>query len=349
MRVVVVGASGNVGTSVVGALAEDPAVTSILGLARRRPYWSPPKTEWATADIVRGDLEEHFRGADAVIHLAWLFQPTHDTMLTWENNVVGGTRVFRAAAAAGVPALLYASSVGAYSPGPQDRPVDESWPTDGWPAAGYTREKAYLERVLDAIEREHPGMRVVRMRPGFIFKRESAAEQRRLFLGPLLPRRLVRPGLVPVVPDLPGLRFQALHADDAAQAFRLALGRPVRGAFNLAADPVVDAAELARLLHARTVRVPVRVVRAGLAAAWLAHLVPASPALFDAVLHLPVLDTSRARTELGWQPRRSASDAVGEFLEGLRDGAGMGTPPLSPATSRWGRAREFATGVGSRP
>jgi len=46
-RIVVVGATGNVGTSVVAALAEDPGVESILGVARRRPQWSVPRTEWA--------------------------------------------------------------------------------------------------------------------------------------------------------------------------------------------------------------------------------------------------------------------------------------------------------------
>ncbi|MFN2478656.1 MAG: NAD-dependent epimerase/dehydratase family protein, partial [Pseudonocardiaceae bacterium] len=72
-RVVVVGATGNVGTSVVAALAEDPRVGSILGVARRRPQWSAPRTEWAQADIERDALVGLFRGADAVIHLAWLF------------------------------------------------------------------------------------------------------------------------------------------------------------------------------------------------------------------------------------------------------------------------------------
>jgi UDP-glucose 4-epimerase len=143
--------------------------------------------------------------------------------------------------------------------------------------------------------------------------------------------------------------LQALHSDDAAAAYRLAVARPVRGAFNLAADPVVDVDELARLWGARPLRVPVPAVRAGLAAAWRMHLVPASPGLFDAVLRMPIMNTGRAREELGWQPRYSALDAIGEFLEGLRAGTGMDTTPLSPATSRRGRVHEFATGVGNRP
>jgi UDP-glucose 4-epimerase len=189
----------------------------------------------------------------------------------------------------------------------------------------------------------------VRMRPGFVFKRDAATEQRRLFLGPLLPGRLARPKLIPVVPDLPGLRFQALHSLDAAEAFRQAVVRDVRGAFNLAADPVLDARELARLLGARAVRLPSAAVRTAVAAAWQLRLLPASPHLFDAVLRLPIMNVDRARTELGWQPRHSSLAAIGEFLAGLRDGAGMDTPPLAPDTSGPLRSHEVSTGIGRRP
>ncbi len=352
-RVVVIGATGNVGTSVVTALAADSRVASILGVARRLPQWSAPRTEWAQADIERDDLVGLFRGADVVIHLAWLLQPTHSPLTTWRANVGGSIRVFQAVAEAGVPAVVYASSVGAYSPGPNvpgptDKPVDEQWPTDGWPTASYPREKAYLERSLDAFERAHPDIRVVRLRPGFILKRESASQQRRLGIGPLLPHWLVRPGLVPFVPDLPGLRFQVLHTADVAQAYRLAALGEVRGAFNIGAEPVVDAAMLAECLGARTIQVPVWPVRTALWLAWHLHLVPASPYLFDIFLRLPIMDTSRARTELGWTPRYSSREAIEELLGGMRDGAGMSTPPLAP-TTLGGRVHELRTGVGTRP
>jgi UDP-glucose 4-epimerase len=349
MRVVVVGATGNVGTSLVRSLGEEPAVESVVGIARRPPAWQAPKTRWAVADMTTDDLVPHFRGADAVVHLAWLFQPTHDPATTWCVNVVGSERVFQAVHQAEVPALVYASSVGAYSPGPKDRPVDESWPTHGWPTGGYTREKAYVERLLDGFERRHPEVRVVRLRPGFIFKRASASQQRRLFAGPLLPNRLVRRDLIPVVPDTPALRFQALHTADAGDAYRLAVVRPVRGAFNLAADPVLDPGHLAELLDARVVRVPTPALRAALAAAWRLHLVPASPYLFDAVVRLPIMDTTRARAELGWSPRHSSLEAMRAFLQGLRQGAGMDTPPLAADAGGPGRARELAGGVGERP
>lgn len=351
LRVVVTGATGNIGTSVVEALSEDPAVGSIVGIARREPDWTRPKLQVVPLDLPEAgadELDGVLRGADVVIHLAWLFQPTHDPVTTWRSNVLGSVRVFESVARTEVPALVYSSSVGAYSPGPKDRAVDEHWPTHGWPEAAYPREKAYLERVLDAFARGNPQTRVVRIRPGFVFKRESATQQRRLFAGPFVPGRLVRPGVIPVVPDVAGLRMQAVHSADIGEAFRLAAVNPVRGAFNVAAEPVVDATLIAGLLGARTVPMPVWAARAAVAAAWRLHAVPASPGLFDAVLRLPIMDTTRARTDLAWTPRHTAEDALGEFLAGLRGNEGLATPPLAPS-SPGSRLGEIASGVGSRP
>ncbi|MFD7131200.1 SDR family oxidoreductase [Streptomyces sp. NPDC059894] len=329
-KVVVTGATGNVGTSVVRLLAEDPEVGSVVGLARRIPDWSPPKTRWSSVDLASEEADPVglFEGADAVVHLAWAFQPTHDPAVTWRTNVLGSIRVFEAVAAAGVPALVHASSVGAYSPGPKDHAVDESWPTHGWPDAAYCREKAYLERTLDTFERDHPGTRVVRMRPGFLFQRASASEQRRIFGGRFLPGPAVRPGLLPFLPDVRGLRVQVLHTDDAAEAYRLAVRTDVRGAFNLAADPPVDAGVLGEMFDARPVRLPRTAARSAIAAAWNLHLLPASPHLFDAVLRLPLMDCTRARVELGWRPERAATEVLEEFLRGMRAGAGAPTEPM---------------------
>lgn len=348
MRVVITGATGNVGSSVVEALGRDDAVDEIVGVARRRPAWDPPKTTWVAADVAIDALAPIFAGADAVVHLAWIFQPTHRPDLTWKNNVLGSVRVFDAVAAAGVPTLVHASSVGAYSPADDDAPVAETWPTHAIPTAGYGREKSYVERLLDVFECRQPDVRVVRMRPGFIFQKGSAEGQRRLFAGPLLPNVLVRREAVPVVPDLPGLRFQALHSRDAGEAYRLAVRSEIRGPVNLAADPIIDAAALAQLLGARAVRMPTSAMRAAVHGLWKLRLIPASPYLLDLVLSLPVMDTSRARDELGWAPTMGGVDALAEMLDGMRRGAGRPTPPLDPATGGALRSRELRTGAGER-
>jgi nucleoside-diphosphate-sugar epimerase len=346
MRVVVTGATGNVGTSVVRALAGDPAVTSVLGLARRRPELELAKTTWATADVADDDLGDHVRGADVVVHLAWLIQPSHDPFAMWRTNVVGTERVLAAASAAGVGALVCASSVGAYSPGPKDRQVDETWPTHGITTSTYSRDKAYQERLLDLYERDHPGVRVVRLRPALTFKRIAASEIRRLFLGPLVPGSLARAGNIPVVPRVKRLRTQAVHTDDVGQAYRLAVVGDARGPFNLAADPVLDADSVAALLDARPVPVPAGLLKAGAAATWRLRLQPVSPGWLDLALRSPLLDAGRARAELGWSPRHSATQALEELLAGLREGAGADTPPLDPGAGGPLRLGEFRTGVG---
>ncbi|HEX3732415.1 MAG TPA: NAD-dependent epimerase/dehydratase family protein [Mycobacteriales bacterium] len=330
LRVVVTGATGNVGTAVVAALDESPAIESIIGVARRIPELTCPKTRWVAADVAEDDLEGIFSGADVVIHLAWLFQPTHRPVVTWRTNVVGTVRVLDAVAAAGVPALVCASSVGAYSPGPKDHPVNEQWPTHGWPGAAYTREKAYVERLLDSFECDNPGLRVVRLRPGFVFQRSAAAEQWRLFAGKLLPRQLVRPWAMPIVPNLAGLRFQVVQASDLAEAYLQAAVRRVSGAFNIATDPVVDVDLLARHLKAKIVPMPHRFARAAVSAGWHLRLIPVSPQLLEAVLRVPIMDTARAAGELGWTPRHSAHDALAELMTGLKQGVGAKTPPLRP-------------------
>src|SRR5690349_22649180 len=166
------------------------------------------------------------------------------------------------------------------------------------------------------------------MRPAFLFKRESASEQRRIFGGRFLPGPLVRPERLPFLPDVPGLRVQALHTDDAAEAYRLALRTEVGGAFNLAAEPAVDAKLLGEMFDAHPVRLPRTAARSAIATAWGLRLLPASPHLFDAVLRLPLMDCTRARVELGWRPEHSAPEVLEEFLEGLRGGEGEATEPM---------------------
>jgi UDP-glucose 4-epimerase len=349
MRIVVTGASGNVGTSVLRALAADERVREIVGVARRVPDWRPPRTAWVSADVERDDLRPLLAGADAVIHLAWLIQPSRDEAELERVNVHGSRKVFSAAAEAGVGALVHASSIGVYSPGPKDRPVDESWPHEGVPSSFYSRHKAAAERALDELEIAHPELRVVRLRPALIFKREAGPEIRRLFAGPLLPAALARPELVPILPLPDRLVLQAVHGDDVGEAYRLAALSPsARGAYNIAAEPVLDHETLTRFFGARRVRVPARALRVVADLTWRAHLQPTPPGWLDMGLAVPVMDTRRAREELGWAPRTSATDALLELLAGMRAPAGVDTPPLAPRAGGPLRVRELLTGVGRR-
>jgi UDP-glucose 4-epimerase len=347
MKVIVTGATGNVGTSTVRALSESPKIDEIVGLARRAPTWDPPKTSWVEANVLDADLAAIFADADAVVHLAWAIQPSRDEATLERINVEGSRRVFEAVAAAGVPKLVHASSVGAYSGGPKDREVDETWPTEGTPTSFYSRHKVVVERQLDCFEADNPETRVVRMRPALIFKDEAATEIRRLFVGPLLPNVLLRRHLLLALPRVDRLRFQAVHSEDVGRAYLQAVLADVDGAFNLAAEPPLSTGELAERLGVRSFPVPARVVRRLAEVSWRLHLQPTPPGWLDMARNVPMMSSDRARAELGWEPRYSGVEALEELLEGLREGHGKETPPLA-ADSAGGRVEDLRTGVGAR-
>ena len=339
MRIAVIGATGNVGVAVLRACAGRPEIDHVVGIARRTPTGDAAaatgedfgaKVSWVAADVAVDDLVEPLRGADAVVNLAWKIQPARgrgrgQLHLT---NVHGSKRVFDAALAAGVDTVVHASSVGTYAPGPKDRAVDESWPHTGIATSSYSRDKATVEAMLDRLEAAHPTMRVVRMRPALIFQRAAGREIARYFLGPLVPRTLVRPRWLPVVGVPAQLRFQAVHTADVAEAYLAALTTDVRGAVNLAADPVLDARRLAELFGARVVHPPLRLVRTVADVTYRLRLQPTDAGWVDMGAATPLMDCTRARRLLGWQPRMSADAALLDLTEGIQHKVRGPTPAL---------------------
>jgi UDP-glucose 4-epimerase len=345
VRVVVTGATGNVGSQLIPQMLDAAEVTSVVGLARRLPEAPDPRAEWHALDIAEDDLGPVLRGADVVVHLAWLLQPAHDPDEMRRVNVVGTGRVLAAVAAVGVPVLVHASSIGAYSPGPKGPRVDESHPTHGISSSTYSRHKAQAERMLDAFEAEHPERRVVRLRPAVVLQAQAASALARYFLGPFVPQSLVRPALIPVLPAVDRLAFQVVHARDMARAYVLACTTPVTGAFNIATEPVLDPPTLAALLGARTVPLPAAVLRGAVDVAWRLHLVPVDPGWVDIARRTPLLDTTRARTVLGWTPTVDAGETLLETVEAMAAGEGGGSPVLRPRSGLPRRALEVVRGL----
>jgi UDP-glucose 4-epimerase len=337
MRVVVVGATGNIGTALLRRLSEEPGV-ELAGIARRLPGRDAghpyDRVSWHRVDVGSPDavsgLRDAFAGADAVVHLAWLIQPSHDRRLLRRVNVLGTAHVIEATLRAGVPALVVASSVGAYAPGPKDTTVDESWPTTGVPRSGYSSDKATVERLLDQAEDAHPQLRLVRLRPGLAFQRTAGSEIDRYFLGPLAPTGLLRRGRLPLVPRHPRLRVQAVHTDDVADAYTRAVLSDVRGAFNIAAEPILDAASVTQRFGGIQVPTPPTLLWWGAALTWIARLQPTDPGWLALAVSCPLMSTTRARAELGWQPKATSLEAMEDLIAGLAGKAGAAGPPLRP-------------------
>jgi nucleoside-diphosphate-sugar epimerase/ferritin-like metal-binding protein YciE len=332
MKVVVTGATGNVGRSVVEALADRDEISEIVGLAgtTARPDWSPGKTSWVNASIVGSDLEQTFRGADVVIHLAYAVQPSHDLEKLKRFNVDGSRRVFDAVAAARVPKLIYASSVGAYSPAPGDQLIGEDWPLST-ETSFLARHKAVNEGTLDEFESIAPSTKVVRLRPAMTFQGDATTELRRLVVGPFIPDFLLRSRLVPAIPRLAGFRFQAVHISDLARAYALATVCDVRGAFNLAANPPLSTDDLAAALDTQTFPLPFALTRRLADLSWRLRLQPTPPDWLDTAMALPLMSSERASRELGWKPRVTVGEALAALFSGLRGNASaspIGSPVM---------------------
>lgn len=327
-RIVVTGASGNVGTGVLRALASQLPDAEVVGVCRRPPTHGEPyeRVRWYAVDLSApsavADLEPALRDADVVIHLALAVHPVRDEHYLYRANVLGTQALLKAMTAAGVRQLVYASSLGIYAPG-SGPPVTEDWPTTGQTTSVYSRHKVMVEQVLDEFELDHPEVTVSRFRPTVVVQREAAWLIKSLYLGPLVPRsalELLRRRELPVLPVPAPLALQFVHADDVGDAVVRMLTQQVRGSFNIAAD-VLDTAALADLVGARPVSVPPQAVRTLIAALSAVRVVALTPGWYDVAFKTPLMDTSKARRTLGWEPARSSAESARELIEGLADGA----------------------------
>ncbi|MFC0623120.1 NAD-dependent epimerase/dehydratase family protein [Kribbella deserti] len=333
MRVVVTGASGNVGSALLRRLGQTDH--SVIAVARRLPasVVGGRDVRWVSADLSTADsvpvLLDAMEGADAVVHLAWAFQPSHDLRYLEELGVGGTRRVVDAAMAAGVAHVVHMSSVGAYSPKWDGAPVDESWPTEGVPSSSYSRHKSAAERLLDSFETAEAPV-ITRLRPGIVGQRSAGSALLRYGLPPVIPSKAL--GAVPMLPLPRGLTVPVVHADDLADAILRVLERRIGGPFNLAAPSPVTSTDLASALGARLLPAPAVVVRAAMAAAWHARLQPVSPGWFDLAVSAPMMSSARARDELDWYPQRSSISVLAETFAGMRAADAGETPVLRQRT-----------------
>jgi UDP-glucose 4-epimerase len=326
-RIVVTGASGNVGSGVLRALARQMPDAEVVGVCRRPPTRGPvyERVRWHAVDLsspsAATDVAPAVKDADIVVHLGLAVQPVRDEDYLYRANVLGTQAVLDAMASAGVPQLVYASSLGVYASG-ATAPVSEDWPDTGQATSIYSRHKVMVERMLDRFVDDHPDITVARFRPTVVVQRDAAWLIKSLYLGPLVPRvalKVLRRRRLPLLPLPTGLQLQFVHADDVGDAVIRLIRHRVRGSFNVAAD-VLGSADLADLVGARAVDVDPRLLRSVISLLSAARVVALTPGWYDVATNSPLLDTSKARRELGWVPTRSSTESALELLDGLAGG-----------------------------
>ncbi len=335
LTVAVTGPTGTFGFGLIPLLQADDRVARIVGIARR-PF-DPAAYGWTKMEYRRGDVRDPealraaFGRADVVVHLAFLVTGAASGEVIRSINVEGTLNAFRAAAAAGARRFVYASSVAAYGFHP-DNPVGmtEEWPVRPAARLFYAQEKAELELLLQAEADRSAGPALYLLRPPIVLGPHAVGAKSTL-PGPLAPlgrslaRRVGRlPLPVPVL--VPALPLQVVHEEDLGQAFLqciVAAGPP--GAYNLAADGILTAADVAREFGMVPLPLPAGPAQSAARAMAALPFLPPAAQWVEAASHPAIVDTTRARKELGWTPRFTA-------LEALRDTVRRGFQP-GPASS----------------
>lgn len=328
LTVAVTGPTGEIGRAVVGALERSHEVARVLGMARR-PF-DPAEQGWRKVFYRRGDVldrasvETLVTGADVVVHLAFIIMGSASESRA--VNLDGSRNVFRATVESGAQRLVYASSVAAYGfhrDNPQ--PLTEDVRARGTDAHYYSAQKAEVEELLARTLKGSDTDAYV-FRPCIVAGRDAPLLIDNLpyvQISERLPRALRGlisgvPALKPVLPD-PGVPFQLVHHDDVAGALRAAvLGRGSPGIYNLAGPGQLTVRELAEQLGWYALPVP------GVAVDAVAELVgrlgflPAQVQWISAFREPVIMDTTKARRELGWRPKYDALATLRETIAANR-------------------------------
>jgi nucleoside-diphosphate-sugar epimerase len=326
--VAVTGPTGDIGRSLLRSLDRSKEVRRVLAMARR-PFdpaeHGLKKTEYRQGDVLdRQLLDEFVQGADVVVHLAFLI--VGGLSETERVNLEGSRSVFEATVAAGVPRLVYASSVAAYGfHADNPRLLTEDIPPRGTERHYYSAQKAALEAVLaEVVQGTQTDAHV--FRPCIVAGADALALLENIpyiqlsdrMPGPLLRMLEVLPVLKPVLPD-PGVPFQLVHHDDVASALRAAvLGRGAPGVYNLAGPGELRMSDLADALGWYSIPIPDLALDA--TAELLARLpfIPAEAQWIESVRAPVLMDTAKARRELRWRPKHDAAATLREMVDAAR-------------------------------
>lgn len=321
LTIAVTGPTGEIGMSAVDALERQPEVERILGMARRE--FDPGAQGWTKTEYRRGDILDReavdalVEEADVVVHLAYLIMGSRDE--SRRINLSGTRNVFEATVAAVRPQrLVYTSSVAAYGYHPDNPvPLTEDVPARGSAEHYYSEQKAECETVLHEIV-DGTGLDVYVLRPSIVAGPRAPLLARSMPWRQVLdavPAALREPlaavqSMLPLAPD-PGVGIQLVHHDDVATAVALAaVGAGQPGAYNLGGEGTVSVADVARATGTRSLRIPRAVATSASAVLARLPLVPAAAEWIHTTRAPMVMDTTRARTTLGWEPRYTSAETL---------------------------------------
>lgn len=306
-RVLVTGGAGFLGSHVVTALANHPAVDLVVSADLRVPATPRHGIVDVVCDVTeRGALEPVLRehAVDTVVHLAAIVNPGHDAALEYRVDVEGSRNVIDACIATDVKRLVVSSSGAAYGYH-ADNPewIREEWPTRGSDEFDYSKHKAMVEAMLAAARADHPKLEQVVFRIGTI-------------LGPTVKNQITALWDGKRILAIRGSEspFVFVWADDVAAAMVRAATDGPAGIFNVAGTGALTVTDIARRLGKPILRIPAGVLAFGLRVAHALRLTVHGPQQVGFLRYRPVLDNRALREVFGFTPTYTSAEAFERYL-----------------------------------
>jgi len=306
MRLMVTGISGYLGGLLLRSLDDSDFIDEVVGLDVKQPPLRPGKLSFRRGDVRDPGIVEHMRGCDAVLHMAFILDEIKDKTLTDDININGSRNVFDRAVEAGVPWIIFLSSMAAFA-GYPDNPLpimDDDYPR-GHRGIYYTYAKAEMEHYLRYLREMHPGLKITVLRPCVIAGPNIGNTVVKLFSQPFA----VRPGGCD--PET-----QLITEEDLVQAIMLVLEKGAVGNYNVTSDDYVKLSDLMRERGLRAPSVPLEPLCRLADFSFRLGTSPISSHWIRMLSYHLVGSNEKIKRELGWKPGKTTMQIFRETFAG---------------------------------
>lgn len=334
--VLVTGACRFLGGYLTARLAQNPMIKGVIAVDAIAPSKDMLR-RMGRAEFVRADIRNPFIAkvirngdVDTVVHAAAAsYAPrSGGTAALKEINVMGAMQLFTACQKApSVRRVVLKSTSEVYGSSAHDPVMFTEDSTSRRPfRAGFAKDSLDIEAYARGLGRRRPDIAVTILRLANMIGPAMDTTLSRYLAGPLVPTILGRDA-----------RLQLLHEQDALGALERAAMAGKAGTFNIGADGIIMLSQAIR----RAGRIPLPVPGFGVWA--LDSLRRAnryneiSRDQFDYLSYGRVMDTSRMRSELGYQPKWTTAEAFDDYVRGR----GL-TPIIDPDRVRSLESRAIA-------